>query len=130
MVTMAQNYATSCELTKPLTILISTGMELGIHTYAKASAGAWKMQQKWKESTATTLMKHISMAAQPIDAHRMMHAKETEGHGSQPLPTSSMARTFQQTSSKTTCACISGSHPSPFCSSVSAVVADSGLSMQ
>jgi len=63
MVTAAQNYATSRELTEPLTISISTGTELGIHTYAKACAGAQKMQQKRKESAATTLLKRISMAA-------------------------------------------------------------------
>jgi len=63
MVTMAQNYAASHELTKPLTISISTGTELSVHTYVKACAGARKMQQKQKESTATTLLKCISTAA-------------------------------------------------------------------
>jgi len=69
--TAAQNYAASRELMDPLTSSIATGTELGIHAYSKACAGARKMQQKRKESAATTLLKRICTTARPADARQM-----------------------------------------------------------
>jgi len=71
MATAAQDYAASRKLTDPLMSLIATGMELGVHAYAKACAGAQKMQQKWKESAATILLKRICTMARPANARQM-----------------------------------------------------------
>jgi len=61
--TVAHNYASSCKLMDPLTLLITNGMELVVHAYTKTCAGARKMQQKWKAQAATSQLKLLSMAA-------------------------------------------------------------------
>jgi len=62
-VTAARNYATSREMMDPLTLSITTGTELGAHSYAKTCVGTRKMQQKRKEQAATNHLKNLSMAA-------------------------------------------------------------------
>jgi len=63
MATAAQNYAASRELTDPLTSLLTTRTELGVHAYAKVCAGTRKIQQLQKESAATTQLKRICTTA-------------------------------------------------------------------